>query len=38
MYFKLTGTVSKFNAQYCSFDLTDASGTIYVYSVTNKDE
>ena len=37
-YFKLTGTVSKFNAQYCSFDLTDESGTIYVYSVDNKDE
>ena len=37
-YFKLTGTVSKFNAQYCSFDLTDDSGTIYVYSVANKDE
>ena len=35
-YFKLTGTVSKFNAQYCSFDLTDATGTIYVYSVDNK--
>ena len=35
-YFKLTGTVSKFSAQYCSFDLTDASGTIYVYSVANK--
>ena len=35
-YFKLTGTVSKFNAQYCSFDLTDDSGTIYVYSVANK--
>ena len=35
-YFKLTGTVSKFNAQYCSFDLTDDSGTIYVYSVDNK--
>ena len=35
-YFKLTGTVSKFNAQYCSFDLTDNSGTIYVYSVDNK--
>ena len=32
-YFKLTGTVSKFNATYCSFDLTDATGTIYVYSV-----
>ena len=37
-YFKLTGTVGKFNAQYCSFDLTDASGTIYVYSVDNKAE
>ncbi len=35
-YFKLTGTVSKFNAQYCSFDLTDDTGTIYVYSVDNK--
>ena len=32
-YYKLTGTVSGFNAQYCSFDLTDASGSIYVYSV-----
>ena len=37
-YFKLTGTVSKFNSQYCSFDLTDDSGTIYVYSVANKNE
>ena len=35
-YYKLTGTVSKFNANYCSFDLTDATGTIYVYSVDNK--
>ena len=35
-YFKLTGTVSKFNATYCSFDLTDDTGTIYVYSVDNK--
>lgn len=32
-YYKLTGTVSGFNAQYCSFDLTDATGSIYVYSV-----
>lgn len=32
-YYELTGTVSAFNAQYCSFDLTDASGKIYVYSV-----
>ena len=37
-YFKLTGTVSGFNSQYCSFDLTDDSGTIYVYSVANKDD
>ena len=35
-YFKLTGTVSKFNSQYCSFDITDESGSIYVYSVANK--
>ena len=33
-YYKLTGTVSSFNSTYCSFDLTDDSGTIYVYSVT----
>ena len=37
-YYKLTGKVSGFNSQYCSFDLTDATGTIYVYSVDNKDE
>lgn len=37
-YYKLTGEVSGFNATYCSFDLTDASGKIYVYSVANKDE
>ena len=37
-YYKLTGTVSRFSATYCSFDLTDASGTIYVYSVANKDD
>ena len=35
-YYKLSGTVSKFNSQYSSFDLTDATGTIYVYSVANK--
>ncbi len=35
-YYKLTGTVSNFNPEYCSFDLTDESGTIYVYSVNNK--
>ena len=32
-YYKLTGTVTSFNATYCSFDLTDETGTIYVYSV-----
>ena len=32
-YYKLTGTVSGFNANYCSFDLTDDTGKIYVYSV-----
>ena len=37
-YYKLTGKVSKFNATYCSFDLTDDSGSIYVYNVLNKDD
>ncbi len=32
-YYELTGTVSGFYEQYCSFDLTDATGKIYVYSV-----
>lgn len=32
-YYKLKGKVSRFNSQYCSFDLTDETGTIYVYSV-----
>ncbi len=32
-YYELTGTVSSFSSTYCSFDLTDASGSIYVYSV-----
>ncbi|MCQ2176603.1 MAG: BACON domain-containing protein [Bacteroidales bacterium] len=36
-YFKLSGTVSNFGSKYCSFDLTDETGTIYVYSVKNKD-
>ena len=35
-YYKLKGTVSGFNATYCSFDLTDATGKIYVYNVANK--
>ncbi len=37
-YYKLTGKVSKFNSQYCSFNLTDDTGEIYVYSVANKSE
>ena len=37
-YYKLKGTVSGYNSTYCSFDLTDATGTIYVYSTANKDE
>ena len=32
-YYELAGTVSNFNSKFCSFDLTDASGSIYVYSV-----
>ena len=35
-YYRLTGTVSGFNSQYCSFDLTDETGEIYVYSVTEE--
>ncbi len=31
--YRLSGTVSGFNSSYCSFDLTDATGTIYVYSM-----
>ena len=38
MKLKLKGTVSNFNSQYCSFDLTDETGTIYVYSVDNKSD
>ena len=37
-YYKLKGTVSGYNSTYCSFDLTDATGTIYVYNTANKDE
>lgn len=37
-YYKLSGKVSSFNPTYCSFDLTDGSGTIYVYSVANKSD
>ncbi len=35
-YYKLKGKVSGFNSKYCSFDLTDETGTIYVYSVTDE--
>lgn len=31
--YRLKGTVSRFNATYCSFDITDETGSIYVYSV-----
>lgn len=34
--YRLKGTVSKFNSQYCSFDITDATGSIYVYSVISE--
>jgi len=37
-YYRLKGKVSRFNSEFCSFDLEDESGKIYVYSVTNKDE
>ncbi len=35
-YFKLKGKVSRFNSSYCSFDLTDETGSIYVYSVDDE--
>ena len=35
-YYKLKGKVSGFNSKYCSFDLTDETGTIYVYSVDDE--
>ncbi len=35
-YYELTGKVSGFNATYCSFDLTDDTGKIYVYSVLDE--
>ena len=34
--YRLSGTISNFNSTYCSFDLTDDSGSIYVYSVTDE--
>lgn len=36
--YRLKGKVTGFNSQYCSFDLTDETGTVYVYSVANKTE
>lgn len=35
-YYRLTGKVSGFSATYCSFDITDDTGKIYVYSVTDE--
>ena len=35
-YYKLKGKVSGFNSQYCSFDLTDETGMIYVFSVDSE--
>lgn len=38
-YYKLTGTVSQYKyINYMTFDLTDASGTIYIYRITNQTE
>lgn len=35
-YYRLSGKVSGFSATYCSFDITDDTGKIYVYSVTDE--
>ena len=37
-YYRLKGKVSNFNSEYCSFDLTDDTGSILVYSVDNKSD
>lgn len=37
-YYKLTGKVDNYGASNCRFDLVDATGTVYVYSVKNADE
>ena len=37
-FYRLKGKVSRFNKEFCSFDLTDDSGKIYVYSVNNQGE
>lgn len=33
--YRLTGEVTGFNATYCSFDLKDDTGSVYVYSVSD---
>ena len=33
--YRISGTVSNFESKYCSFDITDNTGSIYVYSVTS---
>ena len=38
MKLKLVGTVSGYNQSNCRFDITDNTGSIYVYTVTNKSE
>ena len=35
-YYTLSGVVSNYSSSYCSFDLTDESGTVYVYSVLSQ--
>lgn len=32
--YRIVGTVSRFSSTYCSFDITDETGSIYVFSVT----
>lgn len=36
--YRLKGKVSGFNSKYCSFNLTDDTGTVVVYEVNNKAE
>lgn len=36
--YRLVGTVKGFNAEYCSFDLVDSTGSIYIYSVDDESE
>ena len=36
--YRLKGKVSGFNSKYCSFNLTDETGTVVVYEVNNKAE